>query len=127
MNILVIDDDRMTLKALRQVLTQRGHTVFLASNKLNALKKMKEEAVECIVSDVNLPDTSLPDLFNALRECCNKHVPTILISTEISNPVIDDTLIAGADAFIPKPVNAQLLDTVIQRINERLLAEQEKH
>jgi DNA-binding NtrC family response regulator len=120
MNLLLIDDDRMTLKALRQMLTLRGHTVVLASNKLNALKQLKENKVDCIVSDVNMPDTSLPELFTALLDCNGKHVPTILISSEINNPVMDDTLIAGADAFIPKPVNPELLDQVIRRVTRGL-------
>ncbi len=119
MNVLLIDDDRLTLKALKQLLVQLGYKVLPASNKLNALKKMKEEKIDCIVSDVNLPDSSLPELFDSLRQCYDRHVPTILISSEVNNPLIDDTLIAGADAFIPKPVKPELLDEVIKRLRQR--------
>jgi CheY-like chemotaxis protein len=119
MNVLLIDDDRLTLKALKQLLVQLGYRVLPASNKLNALRKMKEEKIDCIVSDVNLPDSSLPELFDSLRKCYDRHIPTILISSEVNNPVIDDTLIAGADAFIPKPVKPELLDEVIKRLRQK--------
>jgi DNA-binding response OmpR family regulator len=120
MNILLIDDDRMTLKALKQMIFQMGHKVILASNKNNALNRMKEQHIDCIVSDVNMPDTSLEDLFDSLKQCSGSNVPIIFISTEINNPAIDDTLLRGADAFIPKPVNPKLLNSVIDRLTANL-------
>jgi two-component system response regulator FlrC len=116
MNILLIDDDRMTLKALKQMLFQLGYNVIPAANKLNALNRMKEEQIDCIVSDVNMPDTTVEDLFEALRQNSPGTVPIILISSEVSNPSIDSTLLKGADAFIPKPVDIKLLDDVIRRV-----------
>ena len=116
MNILLIDDDRMTLKALKQMLVQLGHRVIPASNKLNALNRMKEEQVDCIVSDVNMPDTSVGALFDALRQNSEGRIPIIFISTELNNPAIDKTLLKGADAFIPKPVDLALLDNVIHHV-----------
>lgn len=116
MNILLIDDDKITLKVLRKLLTSSGHLVYPACNKLNALKKLKTEDIDCVVSDVQMPDTSIGELFSELREASPKPLPIILISTELSNPEIDETLLKGADAFIPKPVKMDLLNDVIHRL-----------
>ncbi|NBQ47964.1 MAG: response regulator [Sphingobacteriia bacterium] len=119
MNILLIDDDKLTLKVLRKMLSSMGHTVHPACNKLNALKKLKSEAIDCVVTDVQMPDTSIGELFAELREASPKPLPIILISTELTNPEIDETLLKGADAFLPKPVKMDLLDDLIRRLCER--------
>jgi DNA-binding NtrC family response regulator len=116
MNILLIDDDRITLKVIRKLLSDSGHQVFPACNKLNALKKIMSEKIDCVVSDVQMPDTSIGELFTELRSAVSSKLPIILISTELSNPEIDETLIKGADAFIPKPINMELLNDVINRL-----------
>jgi len=121
MNILLIDDDKVTLKVLRKMLSSSGHQVFPACNKLNAIKKLGSESIDCIVSDVQMPDTSIGELFAELRASVNRPLPIILISTELSNPEIDETLLKGADAFIPKPVNMELLNDVMHRLCNKTL------
>lgn len=74
------------------------------------------EKIDCVVSDVQMPDTSIGELFTELRSAVSSKLPIILISTELSNPEIDETLIKGADAFIPKPINMELLNDVINRL-----------
>lgn len=116
MNVLLIDDDRLTLKALRQMMQSAGHKVYPASNRLNALKKIREEKIDCVVSDVHMPDTTLQEMFVSIRRQSPTPLPIVLISTEPANPDIDKILLKGADAFIPKPVKPGLLDDVIRRL-----------
>lgn len=121
MNVLLIDDDKVTLKVLRKLLTGSGHQVYPACNKVNALKKISTEKIDCVVSDVQMPDTSIGELFTELRASVSRPLPIILISTELSNPEIDETLLKGADAFIPKPVKMELLNDVIHRLCNKTL------
>lgn len=124
MNILIIDDDKLTLKAVKFALVKKGYQVLIASNKLNALNKLKSNAVDCIVSDVNLPDTAIIDLVSTLKQLY-KHIPIVLISSEAGNPHIDDSLIIGADAFVPKPVDFNLLCDVVARLTPVNAADQD--
>jgi DNA-binding response OmpR family regulator len=117
MNILVIEDDRLTLKAVKFALVQKGHKVFLASNEANAFNQLKQNNIQCIVSDINLPGKPvLTEMIRKLKEFDSRHRPIILISSVANNPMIDDSLLLGADAFIPKPVNFELLNSVINRL-----------
>jgi DNA-binding NtrC family response regulator len=116
MNILVIEDDRLTLKAVKFALNQKGHKVFLASNELNALNQLKQHPIELIVSDINLPgNPKITDLVEKLKTFDSKERPIILISSVLDNPLIDDSLLRGANAFIPKPIDYRLLTDVIER------------
>lgn len=117
MNILLIEDDRSTMKAVKFALNQKGHKVVLASNEANAFKQLKENEVDMIVSDVNLPASApITDLVWKLKSEY-KHLPIVLISSILDNPLIDESLIQGADAFIPKPIDFELLTTVVERLD----------
>jgi DNA-binding NtrC family response regulator len=118
MNILLIEDDKMTMKAVKFALNQKGHKVVLASNETNALNQLREHKdIECIVSDINLPgEPIITDMIRNLRNVHSKPVPIILISSVLDNPLIDDSLIQGAEAFIPKPIDHELLLNVISRL-----------
>ena len=116
MTILVIEDDRSTLKALKFALNQKGYKVVLASSEINALNKLKIYDIDCIVSDVHLPgDSEIVSMVKTLK-AESGDVPVVLISSNPGNPMIDDSLLSGADAFIPKPINFNLLVDVIERL-----------
>ena len=123
MNVLVIEDDKTTMKALKFALNQKGFKVVLASTETNALNQLKLNDIDCIVSDVHLPgDSEIVTMVQTLKKASGD-VPVVLISSNPANPMIDHSLLTGADAFIPKPVNFELLTDVI----ERLMEKQSKH
>lgn len=116
MNILVIEDDKLTLKAVKFALNQKGHKVFLASTETNALNQMKLHPIDCIVSDINLPgNPKITEMVEKLKKFDSKVRPIILVSSVLDNPLIDDSLLMGANAFIPKPIDFELLSEVIDR------------
>src|ERR1043165_5325943 len=117
MNILVIEDDKSTMKAIKFALNQKGYKVILASTETNALNQLKLHDIDCIVSDVHLPgDSEIVSMVQTLKKASNE-VPLVLISSNPGNPMIDDSLLTGADAFIPKPIDYTLLVDVIERFN----------
>lgn len=116
MNILVIEDDKSTLKALKFALNQEGYKVILASSEANAINQLRTHDIDCIVSDVHLPgESELVSMVHNLKRHSGA-VPVVLISSNPGNPMIDDSLLSGADAFIPKPINFKLLVDVIERL-----------
>jgi CheY-like chemotaxis protein len=117
MNILLIEDDKMTMKSVKFALNQNGHKVYLASSEPNAINKLKQhDDIECIISDINLPGSPLiTEMIQSLK--AQRDVPIVLISSVLDNPLIDDSLLTGAEAFIPKPINFELLLNVVERLN----------
>ncbi len=55
-NILVIDDDVLMGKALRRLLENEGHTVFLATNGIEALTILRDNRAELMITDIFMPD-----------------------------------------------------------------------
>lgn len=54
--ILVVDDDPVMTKLLERILTTDGHTVALASNGDEAVRKADEVSPDLILMDIAMPD-----------------------------------------------------------------------
>lgn len=104
------------MKALKFALNQKGYKVILASSEINALNQLKLHDIDCIVTDVHLPgDSEIVSMVQNLKRASGE-VPIVMISSNPTNPMIDHSLLSGADAFIPKPLDYSLLTEVIERL-----------
>ena len=54
--ILIIDDDKMVLNMLRQILEGAGHTVVEAPNGEVAMRLWREQPADLIITDILMPE-----------------------------------------------------------------------
>ena len=99
--ILVADDDREIVKAIRKLLEMEGYRVLSAYNGLEALEALVENEVHLIILDIMMPKLDGLSALMKIRE--NKNIPILLLSakTEESDKVLG--LSMGADDYISKP------------------------
>ena len=99
--ILVADDDREIVKAIRKLLEMEGYRVLSAYNGLEALEVLVENEVHLIILDIMMPKLDGLSALMKIRE--NKNIPILLLSakTEESDKVLG--LSMGADDYISKP------------------------
>jgi len=67
MKILAVEDEPEYLELLEEVLTQIGHTIRVASNGVEALKVLEQEAVDVILADVAMPEMDGIQLHETIR------------------------------------------------------------
>lgn len=67
MNMIIADDDLNLLSMLVPHLKHAGHTVELASNGEELLRKIKETRADLIISDINMPGFDGIELYNKTR------------------------------------------------------------
>jgi DNA-binding NtrC family response regulator len=115
MKILLIDDDRDFLLLLGQSLRKQGYHVHTAASGIEALEVLGEKAVDLIISDVLMADTPIMSFTCMLRKLYPS-VPIILVSGLPAGPLIHNSLTLGANEFVPKPVNMQVLCKSINRL-----------
>jgi len=120
--ILVVEDEAHIAEGLRFNLEAEGHRVELTDNGEDALQKLQVEGqpFEAVVLDVMLPGKDGFTVVRELRQAKN-YVP-VLILTARGRP--EDVLTgfeAGADDYLPKPFN---LDILIARIESLLRRKQ---
>lgn len=99
--ILVADDDREIVRAIRKLLEMEGYHVLSAYNGLEALEALVENEVHLIILDIMMPKLDGLSALMKIRQ--NKNIPILLLSakTEESDKVLG--LSMGADDYISKP------------------------
>jgi len=130
MHILLIDDSSSTRSLLRTLINSGQsvrHEISEASSGEEALQKVESGEIalpQLIIMDINMGGMSGFDLCREFRRQYGTSdvVPYIIIVTanegvEVINKVLD----AGANDYMPKPVNVKILQVRL-RVAERLLA-----
>lgn len=101
MRILIVDDDRPSLKMTGFLLREEGYTVFTADNGHDALRMIDEKTPDLLILDVMMPGMDGWEVTRQLRRTTN--LPIIILSAkgETSDRVFGLDL--GADDYLAKP------------------------
>ena len=106
--ILVIEDDRATRKALKQLFESESYLVECAPDGMAGLTAARHSSPDLVILDLKLPAVSGRDV---CREIKNKspRLPVIILTA--SSDEIDEVLLLelGADDFVTKPFSPQKL------------------
>lgn len=117
-HILLVDDDAEFLRMLEIALSKADFVPHLAVNGVEALSKVEELTPDLVVLDVMMPLMNGNDICRRLREQeATRELPIIMLSALDS---VEDKLAgfeAGADDYVPKPVDPKEL---VARINALL-------
>jgi DNA-binding NtrC family response regulator len=117
MHILIIDDDEEFLYLLKNLINRNGFTAHTATNGMKALELMSENEIDLVITDAIMPDTPIMSFICTLKHSF-PNTPLILISGLPNNPLINNSLILGADEFIPKPIDSGALVRTINKYNK---------
>ncbi|HXB40636.1 MAG TPA: response regulator [Bacteroidia bacterium] len=118
MNILIIEDDTLTLKALKHTIESLGHTVSVASNAEEAINKIPEGKYDLVLSDIMMPGISGLSLITILRSVHLCTTPIIVMSVLNDKPLLQAAHDAGANDFISKPIAIEELSAKIEKFNK---------
>src|ERR1700741_2905706 len=112
--ILVVEDDRLNLILLRQLLTAQGYEILYSSKGWDGINRARNEQPDLIVMDIKLPDISGLDATLLLKkDDQTKNIPIIAVTAFVTPADEANALRSGCDAYIAKPVNMNsLLGTV---------------
>ena len=112
--ILVVEDDRLSLILLRQLLTAQGYEILQSSEGWDGINRARNEQPDLIVMDINLPDICGLDATLLLKnEDQTKDIPIIAVTACVTPGDKANALKSGCAASIAKPVNmTNLLRTV---------------
>ncbi len=102
-NILVCDDDVAIVNSLEIYLRLEGFEVFKAFNGRQAVEAAENNAFDCIVLDIMMPEMDGLRATLSIRE--NSNVPIILLSAKSEDTDKITGLGFGADDYITKPFN----------------------
>ena len=113
--ILVVDDDKEIVGAIKKRLEMEDYEIITAYDGLEAMDVLMEQEVQLLIIDVMMPKMDGLSATMKIRE--SKNIPIIILSakTEESDKILG--LSMGADDYISKPFRP---DELVARVKSQL-------
>lgn len=102
-NILVCDDEKDIVSALKIYLTSDGYQVFEAYNGKEALACIRQNQIHLVLMDIMMPEMDGIQAMVEIRKVSNVPVVLLTAKSEDTDKVLGLTV--GADDYITKPFN----------------------
>jgi two-component system chemotaxis response regulator CheY len=114
---LIVDDSSVIRKVARRILENFGFTVLEASDGRQALDACSKEMPEAILLDWNMPVMDGFDFLRALRSMPSGDKPKVVFcTTENDLAHIARAMHAGADEYIMKPFDKEIVEAKFQEV-----------
>lgn len=114
--ILIVDDHAVVRRGLRQILTDEPNVkIYEAGDSREALTLVREQSMDMVVLDIDLPDGSGLDL---LKELKREHprLPVLILSIYPEDQFAVRSLRAGAAGFLSKDAAPEELVKAVRKI-----------
>jgi two-component system, chemotaxis family, chemotaxis protein CheY len=118
LKVLVVDDFATMRRIIKNVLKQIGFTKILeADDGTSALEVLKENEVDLIISDWNMPRmTGLDFLKTVRKEPSTKDIPFLMVTAEAQKDNVIQAVQAGVSNYLVKPFTADSIKTKLAQI-----------
>ena len=119
-DIVLVDDDRVIQKMVGGFLERRGYHVRKASDGIEALRFVRDRIPDLVITDVRMPELNGIELTSRLRAHHRTAAVPILMFSELGSA--HDALAgyaAGADDYLPKPFELEILEAKVQSLLRR--------
>jgi len=114
--ILAVDDMRSMRELVKSVLEKRGHEVLTADDGSTALDTAKQQSVDLVISDINMPNINGIDLVAELRKLPSyRKTPILMLTTEDAPEKKADARNNGANGWIQKPFSPERLVAAVAK------------
>ena len=109
---LIVDDSRVVRKVAGRIIRDLSFEVAEAGDGAEALEQCREAMPEAVLLDWNMPVMNGLDFLRALRREPNGNKPVVVFcSTENDTDHIGEAIRTGANEFIMKPFDENIIES----------------
>ncbi len=114
--VLVAEDNPTNRKVIQKILERAGHHCTLAKDGEDALDKIEKKEFDAIILDMNMPGMTGMDVARMYRLMRGNmtRAPIIMFSANVTPEAREESIEAGADEFLPKPIQVNLFLQTLQ-------------
>ena len=114
--ILMVDDDPDSTLVMQRLLSGLGYDVQTADSVQGALQACEGRSFDVLISDIGLPDGSGCDLMRQLIAQGASGLKGIALSGFAMDDDVKQSLAAGFQRHVCKPINIQRLHSLIEEV-----------
>ncbi len=123
--ILVAEDDKALCDLVCAMLRSNGFEAVACADGAEALRAAEDQSFDLIISDVMMPRMDGFELARAIRET-DKHVPILFMTALDDKPAKQRGFTVGADDYVVKPFDADILLLRVRSLLRRANIEQSR-
>jgi two-component system response regulator PilR (NtrC family) len=117
-HILVVDDEKSMRDFLQIMLEKEGYEVGVAENGEAAMRLIRNESFDLVLTDIKMPKSGGMDLLDEIQKFSSQ-TPVVLITAYGTTESAVEAMKRGAYDYITKPFNVDEIKLVIQKGLER--------
>ncbi|NJK35206.1 MAG: response regulator [Oscillatoriales cyanobacterium SM2_2_1] len=122
--VLIVDDNEMNRDTLARRLRQQGVGWEMAVNGRQALDMLQEHSYQLVLLDIMMPDVDGYTVLATMKSDSNlRHIPVIVISAVEEMDSVMKCMEMGAEDYLTKPFDPELLRVAVERFAQRAGAE----
>ena len=117
-NILLIDDEELTLELIKHMLAEINvGEVLMSGNGARALKVLQKDPAhyDLVISDWEMPGMNGLDFLRAFRQF-NKNTPVLMVTGNTQREFVMEAIKAGVNDFLGKPFTARDLLAKVKKL-----------
>jgi diguanylate cyclase (GGDEF)-like protein/PAS domain S-box-containing protein len=104
--LLIVDDNEMNRDMLARRLSRKGYVIGLAESATGLLPRVKEDGIDLVLLDIEMPDVTGLDALQELRKCFSPiELPIIMVTAKNQSDDIVRALDMGANDYLTKPID----------------------
>lgn len=113
--ILIADDEPLYLRTTGELLRKAGYTCICVSDASQAMQVMREQSLDLILTDLNMPGNLKLELLRDHAES-DSDVPVVVVTGAPSLPTAIESLRLGIADYLLKPVKLEDLLSCVRRV-----------
>ena len=114
--ILIIEDDLETLEIMIEIFESEFAIVYSAINGCNAIEIFKNNKVDVILCDINIPKLNGLDTITTIRKI-NYSIPIIIISAYSDSETLLKASNSNIQGYFTKPLTSDKVENILDRVH----------
>ncbi|MCB1141081.1 MAG: adenylate/guanylate cyclase domain-containing response regulator [Leptospiraceae bacterium] len=117
--VLIVDDSQTTLLFMEKMVRDVGHFPLKNTSGEQAIEYLTKYEVDIVLIDFYLNDMKATEVIRTIKNGIRPNLPFVIISADSSEATILEGLTSGAEEFLTKPINREILKFRMNNIIEK--------
>ncbi|MGQ1890177.1 response regulator [Thermophagus sp. OGC60D27] len=114
--ILISEDDKLIAGIIGKILARDDHQIKIVPDGAMAIKELREEQYDLIITDMIMPGYSGLDVLRYVRRQLRSHSPVLIMSGMSEKEYVRKAKKMGATDFITKPIKEEKLRRKVSQL-----------